>query len=304
MSKTSTADQVLVGDGVLATPSIAASAHPDTGIAWNIGAGGDLDFVVDGALNQRLKVDHTNFLVPHVPLSGTPAAPGFCFGNSFTSGVHSSGSNNFGTASNGIKAGWRVTNIGGGKAAVHFQDHQPSGTMCVSLSGGYDTSAFDFDTGISFHVGGTNNEVSVFSNGVERTKYTAAGAIVEAPELANSTGSVTDTGAVQTSDATANVTLWTIAALADNTTYVVTATVVGRDTAGTERCSYTRIVQAHRQGGAGAAISSVTAVHSVESDAGLDATFTVSGNALRLSVTGKAGTTMNWSASVHYIASE
>ena len=303
MSKTSTADQVLVGDGVLATPSIAASAHPDTGIAWNIGAGGDLDFVVDGALNQRLKVDHTNFLVPHVPRSGTPAAPGFCFGNSFTSGVHSSGSNNFGTASNGIKAGWRVTNIGGGKAAVHFQDHQPSGTMCVSLSGGYDTSAFDFDTGISFHVGGTNNEVSVFSNGVERTKYTAAGAIVEAPELANSTGIVHEAAAVQTTDATANVTLFS-KTLADDCCYVFDVLVTCRDTGGTERAAYARRVRAHRQGGGAATLGTIEAPYTDESLASMNCTFTVSTNDLRVSVTGKAGTTINWAAQVTSIGAE
>lgn len=165
---------------------------------------------------------------------------------------------------------------------------------CVSASG-------DNDTGIHFNPGGVNT-ISVGTAGVQRTHWGASGEIVDAPALANSTGACRDTGAVQTTDAT-QTTLHTLT-LADNTTYAVSVTVAGRDTAGTERCSYIRYVQAHRQGGGGATISAITTPFSVESDAGLDCTYTVSGNDLRVSITGKAGTTINWSGSIKYIGSE
>jgi len=293
--------QLLMGDGVVGAPSIAGASHLDTGIAWDIGTSGDLDFVVDGALNMRLKVDHTNFLVQTIPLSGTPAAPGFCFGNSFTSGIHSSGSNNFGSATNGIKAGWRVTNIGGGQGAVHFQDHQTAPAICCSLSGGYDSSTFDFDSGVSFHAGG-DNTLSTFSSGVERTRWGASGEVITAPALANSTGIVHDSAAVQTTDAT--VTTLYSKTLADDTVYVYDVLVTCRDTAGTERAVYSRRVRVHRESAGVAVLGTIEASYTDESDAGMNCTFTVSTNDIRVSVTGKAGTTINWAARVTSIGAE
>ena len=294
-------NQLLAADGSQAAPSIVSSSHTDTGIAWDIGSSGDLDFVVDGALNMRLKNNHTSLLQPTIPLQGTPAAPGLCLGNSFSAGIHSSGTSNFGTATGGIKAGWRITGIGGGQGAVHFQDHQTSPAICCSLSGGYDSSTFDFDSGVSFHTEG-DNSVGILTNGIQRTLWGASGEIITAPGLANSTGLVEEINSIQTTDATPSTGI-TIG-LEDDTTYTVEAFASCRDGAGTERASYIRVAQAHRESGGSATLTGVTDIFTSETDAGFDFTLAGSGNNLVATCTGKAATTCSWSIHVKYLGSQ
>jgi hypothetical protein len=287
-------NQILSSDGTLAAPSIASTNHPDTGLAWDVGGTGAITLSMDGASLMQWNGGAIPFTTTsgrfRVP-SGLSGTPGLQI-EDFDWGIFRSSTTYFATVLEGAERGWRVGNFGG---VGGFLVYDPSGSV-MSIA-----SVNDFDTGVNWATGGANT-LSVETAGVERTRWGASGEIVDAPALANSTGAVSDTGAVQTTDAT-QTTLHTLT-LADNTTYAVSVTVAGRDTAGTERCSYIRYVQAHRQGGGGATISAITTPFSVESDAGLDCTYTVSGNDLRVSITGKAGTTINWSGSIKYIGSE
>jgi len=109
---------------------------------------------------------------------------------------------------------------------------------------------------------------------------------------------IRNTGAVQTTNAVQTTLL--VTTLTDNRLYWLEAHVVGRDEAGTERAAYVIRVRAHRQGGGGATVSTVQADWTEETNAGLDATFTVSGNDVRVSVTGLAGTTIDWVCTLGY----
>lgn len=107
------------------------------------------------------------------------------------------------------------------------------------------------------------------------------------------------TAAVQTTDAT-QTTLFTLA-VPDTTDVQIEARVVARDTAGTERALYGKVALVYREGGGATIQGSVQDVFAdVETSAGIDATFTVSGNNVLLSVTGLAATTINWAATITY----
>jgi hypothetical protein len=81
----------------------------------------------------------------------------------------------------------------------------------------------------------------------------------------------------------------------DNTLWSVAMVCIGRDRAGTERCQYRRHELVYRHGG-GAAVEAAFEVVGTdyETSAGLDATIGVSSNDVGGSVTGKAGTTIDW----------
>lgn len=103
--------------------------------------------------------------------------------------------------------------------------------------------------------------------------------------------SATDT--VQTTDAT-QTTLDTVT-LTDENTYHVEALVTAVQSDGTDRASYHIACTAYRTAAGSATLQgSVTVIHGNESNASLDCTFTVSGNDLRLSVTGIAAETWEW----------
>lgn len=90
--------------------------------------------------------------------------------------------------------------------------------------------------------------------------------------------------------------------LLDENTYHCIAYVVGVKSDGTDRASYHVECTVYRTGGGGATLQgAVTVVHSQESNAAWDATFTVNGNDLRVSVTGVAATTIEWTANLKYI---
>ena len=103
---------------------------------------------------------------------------------------------------------------------------------------------------------------------------------------------------VQTTNATPT-TLSTIV-LADDTTYVIEARIVARDTGGTKRASYVRTVMAHRQSAGSATLggAGIEADFTDETTAAWDATFVVSGNNVLVQVTGEAATTIDWAADV------
>lgn len=104
---------------------------------------------------------------------------------------------------------------------------------------------------------------------------------------------ISDTAEVQTTDAS-QTTLDTIALLDENV-YMVEAFVVGVQDDGTDRASYHIACTAYRTGAGGATLQGgVTQMHANESNAALDATFTVSGNNLLVRVTGIGAETWEW----------
>lgn len=106
------------------------------------------------------------------------------------------------------------------------------------------------------------------------------------------------TSSVQTANATP-AQVWT-KTLTDNMLYWVDVTVIGRDAAGTERAMYNKRALVYRQGGGGATIqgSVQNVVADVETTGSMDGTITVSGDDVRVTVTGVAATTINWVATV------
>ena len=104
---------------------------------------------------------------------------------------------------------------------------------------------------------------------------------------------IADAAEVQTSDDT-QTTCATLTLLDENT-YMVEALVVGVQDDGTDRASYKIACTVYRTGAGGATLQgAVTIMHAQESNAALDATFTVNGNDLRVSVTGIAAETWEW----------
>lgn len=110
------------------------------------------------------------------------------------------------------------------------------------------------------------------------------------------------TGAVQTTDATQ--TSAKVLTLADNTVYWIEAHIAARETGGTDRARYIRSACVYRQGAGAATIEgTVDTIGADKETAGAsawDATFTVSSNDVRVSVTGAAATTINWVCTVRY----
>lgn len=87
--------------------------------------------------------------------------------------------------------------------------------------------------------------------------------------------------------------------LDDNSVYHATAIVKAFED-GVNRASYNLEVTAYRDGGSATLQGGVSSLHTSESEAAWDATFTVSGNDLRISVTGEAATTIGWTATMIY----
>lgn len=107
-------------------------------------------------------------------------------------------------------------------------------------------------------------------------------------------------GEVQTTDAT-QTTVDSITLLDENT-YMLEAFVVGVQSDGTDRASYHIAVTVYRTAAGGATIQgTVTSLHTQESNASLDATFTVSGNDVRCSVTGIAAETWEFGSTMKYM---
>lgn len=85
--------------------------------------------------------------------------------------------------------------------------------------------------------------------------------------------------------------------LDDDSAYHATAIVKAFED-GVNRASYNLEVTAYRDGGNATLQGGVSSLHTSESEALWDATFTVSGNDLRISVTGEAATTIGWTATM------
>lgn len=113
-------------------------------------------------------------------------------------------------------------------------------------------------------------------------------------------GFVTKTAEVQTSGS-AQTTLDNLTLLDENTYHLKTY-VIGVESSGSQRASYEVAATAYRTGGGGATLQGTpTVIHSAESDANWDATFTVDTNDVRVSVTGVAATTIEWGCALQYL---
>jgi hypothetical protein len=105
----------------------------------------------------------------------------------------------------------------------------------------------------------------------------------------------TETRALQTADATP-VVLWSFV-LADDTAYWVDALVVARGTVAGENGYQRRCVVSRRGGGSATlGVAGSISLWTDEEDLDWDAAFVVSGNELRLQVTGEAATIIDWSS--------
>jgi len=93
-------------------------------------------------------------------------------------------------------------------------------------------------------------------------------------------------------------------ALADNTVYSLRAEVLGRRTDAAARGRYVRELCVYREAAGAATIqgSEMVPVNDQESDAAWTAAFVVNANSIELRVTGAAGKTVNWKASVMVVA--
>lgn len=103
---------------------------------------------------------------------------------------------------------------------------------------------------------------------------------------------------VTTTDATVT-TIWSDT-LADNTAYRFEAIVVARGTAAAARATYHRVCTVYREAAGAATLQGAVLAPTTdaESVAGWDVTFDVTGNTLRLRVTGAAATAIRWNARI------
>jgi hypothetical protein len=160
-------------------------------------------------------------------------------------------------------------------------------------------------------IAGVSNDVSsgtedgeidfkTFVAGVETSVLRLKGGNVEMGTGTKSDGSVINNVAeVQTTDAT--VTSLATLTLLDENTYHARARVIGVESDGSNRASYEITVTAYRTGAGNATLQNTpTVLHAEESDNTWDVDFTVSGNDLRVSVTGVAATTIEWSGILEY----
>lgn len=111
---------------------------------------------------------------------------------------------------------------------------------------------------------------------------------------------VRDAAEVQTVNA--NQTTLDSFTLLDENTYHVEAWVIGVEDDGSNRASYHIAATIYRTSAGGATIQgAVTSLHTQESEGAWDATFTVNGNDVRVSVTGEAATTIEWGCTLKSI---
>ena len=110
---------------------------------------------------------------------------------------------------------------------------------------------------------------------------------------------IADAKEIQTLDATPTILFKRT--IEDKSAYWIEGYILAQKSDATDRAAYLRRVLVFRNGGAATIQGAVSAVETIESDVTWDATFDVLGNDVRLKVTGKAGTTINWNAVILYI---
>lgn len=136
------------------------------------------------------------------------------------------------------------------------------------------------------------------STPVERLRITEAGVKIFGPGTKHD-GFITEPSAeVQTTDAT--VTTLDSITLLDENGYLVTAKVVARQSDGTTGIYHLTVGAKRVSAGSAVLVGTPVSLNTAEDEASWDCTFTVSGNDLRLSVTGEAATTIEWAGHLEY----
>ncbi len=100
--------------------------------------------------------------------------------------------------------------------------------------------------------------------------------------------------AVEVQTANADVTTLDSFTLEDENVYQLSAMVIGNEDNG-DKAGYEIKATVYRDGGGATLLGTVTSAHTQEDDAAWDCTFTVDTNDVRISVTGAAATTIDWS---------
>lgn len=170
-----------------------------------------------------------------------------------------------------------------------------------SMSIGWSNNAVNPDIkGAAFDYDGIDTIVASTNGGTTADVNLSVGAISVGDSIKHDGYVVTNPAEVQTTDATVAV-LDTLTLLDENT-YQIEALVVGVQSDGANRASYHLAATVYRTGAGAATLQgSVTSMHTQESNASWDATFTVSVNDIRVSVTGVAATIIEWGSTLTYI---
>ena len=222
---------------------------------------------------------------------GTEAAPQYSFGSDPDCGMWRSSTDQLSFSTRGDIAGMFVDS----GSAIPRLAVQGCIDLGPGLGGGNSAVYGDDTTGLSLSV--TNGSSFFETEGirVERRQYRLY------PGVASSEGYIRRVmHVIQTT--TNAVTTFFNWPLTDNYTNLFSAMVCGRDAAGTHRCAYKIDTLAFREGGGVATIGTPAKLYSSETDAGLNADWTVDGgNNIRLTVQGLTGVTMNWSVTFNYM---
>lgn len=305
---------ILITDGTSAVPSLAFSAATGTGIYRD--TLGEMGFSVGG--NTTLEIEYSRTISSgsyfHADWSGddtgVTGSAGWTMQRWSTANQGSgSGAMTILQVVVGASTSLSITHLGGTNgSAIKAGDGTATGNFAYSFVSDTDLGIYRF-AGNTLGIGADAGVVPRLDNvtalghsvflgqasdqrfsDVVTVKSTLGGGTTSDPVQ-------TTTAQVQTTDAT-QTTLAT-ATLANNKVYWLEAKVIARDTAGTERAFYVIRTRVHRQGGGGATLGTVNADFTDESTAGLDATFTVSSNDVRVSVTGIVATTINWACELY-----
>jgi hypothetical protein len=204
-------------------------------------------------------------------------------------------------------AGGTATGTAGSGGAVALYGGDGGDTTGVAGNGG-DGSTITItagnggsDTETSAGTGGDGGDIILIlgSKGTGNTDG-VDGELIISPGTKCDGYAVRSPAEVQTTDA--NQTTIDFITLLDENTYHVDAWVVGVKSDGTDRASYHISGTVYRTGAGVATIQgAVTSQHTVESNAAWDATFTVNGSDLRVSVTGVGANTIEWVTTLRYM---
>lgn len=161
------------------------------------------------------------------------------------------------------------------------------------------------DGGTGLSALGTANQVPGVNAGATALEYKTIQGTTDELEIAHAAGSITlgnpskAYASVQTTDAT--VTTLMSKTLAEGKAYIIIANIIGKQ-ADTNRASYVRRACVYRPAAGSATLQgSVQDELTVESDASWDCTIDVSGNDVRVRITGVAATTIDWKGSLEFI---
>ena len=264
-------------------------------------AGGDDDIQVKSGSNFAAPGPEINAAKQINADAGTAALPGIVFGGDTDTGIASSGANGLSVSTAGVaQTFW----IAGGNNRL-----QNLGQIELQPNAGgngpeiwFDNTGQDFVKFMPWNGSAANDRSLTVGDAFIGLHMDRAGGTTQG--RGEVTGWNKKVGQVATSDATVTTPGGLQITLEDNAVYLFEGTVVGRDAAGVERCFYKFSTGAHRQGGGSATLTALSWSVSSETDAGLNATFDVTGNDIRCRVTGKAGVSMQWCASIDWIGTK